>query len=253
MKKIFLYSINNVFCGSDKKDSAKPKEEVIEEIKALAKFGVSGFYLFTPSLDSNNCEYVAALASSIKAKLSHIFLIACGNRANIESLKYLKANGIDSYNHNLESVIYSDLDSRIETCQNILSAGLKLCSGVIFGLGENMEQRIELLKLLKDLNPYSSSINFFIPKKTSLALKKNEALECIILAREILRDSILILADGREEIFNQNQKEIFTYGIDAIVLRDCINTEILNKDLLMLRKYNLKIGHILQDRHCGVV
>ncbi len=285
MKKIFLCSISNVTSGACKEDCAyctqsakyrtnveiyknKPKEKILEEAKALAKFGASGFCLVTSGLglDSKKCEYIASVASYIKAELPQMLLIACCGQADRDSLKYLKQNGIDSYNHNLESAKsnFSNIctthsfQSRVETCQNVLSAGLKLCSGGIFGLGESVEQRIELLKSLKELNPHSSPINFFIPNPAlpikEKVLSRDEALECIILAREMLRDSILMLAGGREVVFGEDQKEIFDYGIDAIVLGNYLTTngEIPNKDLTMLQQYNLKVGHLIQDRQCAV-
>ena len=285
MKKVFLCSISNVTSGSCKEDCTyctqsmkystnvaiyknKPKEKVLEEAKRLAKLGASGFCLVTSGLglDSNKCDYIANLASSIKKELPKMLLIACCGIADRESLKYLKTNGIDSYNHNLETArSYFDFictthsfDSRFETCQNVLSAGLKLCSGGIFGLGESIDQRIEFLKSLRELNPHSSPINFFIPNDAlpikEKALSRDEALECIILAREMLGDSILMLAGGREVVFGENQKEIFDYGIDSIVLGDYLTTngEAPNKDLLMLQQYNLKIGHLIQDRQCVV-
>lgn len=285
MKKIFLCSISNVTSGACKEDCAyctqsakyrtnveiyknKPKEKILEEAKALAKFGASGFCLVTSGLglDSKKCEYIASVASYIKSELPQMLLIACCGQADRDSLKYLKQNGIDSYNHNLESAKsnFSNIctthsfQSRVETCQNVLSAGLKLCSGGIFGLGESVEQRIELLKSLKELNPHSSPINFFIPNEAlpikEKVLSRDEALECIILAREMLRDSILMLAGGREVVFGEDQKEIFDYGIDAIVLGNYLTTngEIPNKDLTMLQQYNLKVGHLIQDRQCAV-
>ena len=286
MKKVFLCSISNVTSGACKEDCAyctqslkyntnvavyknKPKEQVLEEAKGLAKFGASGFCLVTSGLglDSNKCEYIANLALSIKKELPQMLLIACCGKADKESLKYLKKSGIDSYNHNLETAksyfnsicTTHSFDCRVETCQNALSAGLKLCSGGIFGLGESIEQRIELLKSLKELNPHSSPINFYIPNPAlpikEKVLDRDEALECIILAREILSDSILMLAGGREVVFRENQREIFDYGIDSIVLGNYLTTngEIPNKDLAMLQKYNLKIGHLIQDRQCVVI
>lgn len=285
MKKVFLCSISNVTSGACREDCAyctqsakyhtnveiyknKPKETILNEAKMLAKFGASGFCLVTSGLDldSKKCEYIASVASYIKVELPQMLLIACCGQADRESLRYLKENGIDSYNHNLESAKsnFSNIctthsfDSRVETCQNALSVGLKLCSGGIFGLGESLEQRIELLKSLKELNPHSSPINFFIPNPAlpikEEILSRDEALECIILAREILRDSILMLAGGREVVFGDNQREIFEYGIDAIVLGNYLTAdgETPHRDLSMLKRYDLKIGYLIQDRQCVV-
>ncbi|MGX2983204.1 biotin synthase BioB [Helicobacter sp. 23-1045] len=285
MKKVFLCSISNVFNGACAEDCAycnqsikygknaqiyKPKEQVLSEAQNLAKFGASGFCLVTSGrgLDSKKCEYVADLAHTIKAKLPKMLLIACCGIADRDSLLHLKQNGVDSYNHNLEIAQSNfsrictthSFESRFETCENALSAGLKLCSGGIYGLGESVAQRIELLSALKSLNPHSSPINFYIPIKSSLpnpalpnaVMSRDEAIETIIMAREMLRDSILMLAGGREVVFGANQREIFKYGIDAIVLGDYLTTsgEAPRKDLAMIERYNLKIGHLINDRKC---
>ncbi len=284
MKKVFLCSISNISSGACAEDCAycnqsvkygknaqiykyKPKEQVISEAVNLAKFGASGFCLVTSGRDltSKTCEYVADLAHTIKAKLPKMLLIACCGIADKDSLTHLKQNGVDSYNHNLETAQSNfshictthSFESRFETCQNALSAGLKLCSGGIYGLGESVAQRIELLSALKSLNPHSSPINFYIPNPAlplqNAVMTRDEALETIIMAREMLRDSILMLAGGREVVFGDNQREIFKYGIDAIVLGDYLTTsgEAPRKDLSMLTNYNLKIGNLIADRKCA--
>lgn len=284
MKKVFLCSISSVSSGACGEDCAycnqsvkygknaqiykyKDKSEVLSEAQNLAKFGTSGFCLVTSGreLTSKKCEYVADLAHSLKAKLPKMFLIACCGIADKESLAHLKQSGIDSYNHNLECAesyfpricTTHSFESRFETCQNALSVGLKLCSGGIYGVGESVAQRIELLRALRELNPHSSPINFYIPNASlplaNAIMSRDEALEVIIMARELLRDSILMLAGGREVVFGRNQREIFKYGIDAIVLGDYLTThgEAPRKDIEMLSNYNLKIGNLINDRKCA--
>lgn len=282
-KKVFLCSISNVLSGACEEDCAyctqsakygknaqihryKDKSEVLSEAQNLAKFGASGFCLVTSGreLTSKKCEYIAELAREIKAKLPKMLLIACCGIADKASLAHLKASGVDSYNHNLECAesyfakicTTHSFESRIQTCQNALSVGLKLCSGGIYGVGESVDERIELLKTLKNLNPHSSPINFYIPNPAlplpNAVISRDEALEVIIMARELLRDSILMLAGGREVVFGRNQREIFAYGIDAIVLGDYLTTqgEAPRADIEMLSNYGLKIGHLVNDRKC---
>lgn len=284
MKKVFLCSISSVSSGACGEDCAycnqsvkygknaqiykyKPKESVLAEAMNLAKFGASGFCLVTSGkeLTSKKCEYVAELAHLLKTKLPKMLLIACCGIADKESLAHLRQSGIDSYNHNLECAesyfpricTTHSFAERFTTCQNALSAGLKLCSGGIYGVGESVAQRIELLRALRELNPHSSPINFYIPNASlplaNAIMSRDEALEVIIMARELLRDSILMLAGGREVVFGRNQREIFKYGIDAIVLGDYLTThgEAPRKDIEMLSNYNLKIGNLISDRKCA--
>lgn len=282
-KKVFLCSISNVSSGACAEDCAyctqsvkygknaqiykyKPKDEVLNEAQNLAKFGASGFCLVTSGrdLDSKKCEYVASLAHALKTKLPKMLLIACCGIADRASLAHLRQSGVDSYNHNLECAeshfpricTTHSFKSRFETCQNAISAGLKLCSGGIYGVGESVEQRIELLKALQSLNPHSSPINFYIPNTAlplpNAVISRDEALQVIIMARELLRGSILMLAGGREVVFGRNQREIFKYGIDAIVLGNYLTThgEAPKADIEMLSNYNLKIGSLINDRKC---
>lgn len=283
--KVFLCSISNVSSGACKEDCKyctqsikygknaevyryKDKELVLNEAIALAKFGASGFCLVTSGLglDSDKCEYIASLASMLKEKLPKMLLIACCGIADKESLTYLKKNGIDSYNHNIESAesyfgnicTTHSFKDRINTCENVLSTGLKLCSGGIFGLGESKKQRFEFLKTLQSLEPHSVPLNFFIPNPAlplnNCIIDRDEALECIIMAREMLSHSILMLAGGREVVFKEDQREIFTNGIDAIVLGNYLTTngEAPKRDIEMLASYDLKIGNLINDRRCAM-
>lgn len=276
-QEVFLCSISNVSSGGCSEDCSyctqsahyetnvprykyKDPQEVIAEAKELKKYGMVGFCLVTSGrgLDDKKCDYIASLAQEIKREVSDIHLIACCGRASEDSLKYLKAHGIDTYNHNLESAqsFFGSIcrthtwEERFETCENALRAGLGLCSGGIFGLGEEWGHRIELLKALRSLSPHSVPINFFIPHP-SLPIKrdvlsKDEALECILLAREYLPHARLMIAGGRERVFGEDQREMFEYGINAIVLGNYLTTlgETPKKDLDMLQKYNLKVMDI---------
>ena len=283
-KKIYLCSISNVSSGACAEDCAyctqsaryhtnapvyrnKPQNIVLEEARRLSLLGASGFCLVTSGrgLDDKKCDYIASLAKALKSALPKMLLIACCGEADEASLRYLKKSGIDSYNHNLETAeshfgrICSthSFASRYQTCQNALRAGLNLCSGGIFGIGESFAQRLEFLKALRSLSPHSTPLNFFIanenlPIKTP-RLSREEALECIVLAREMLPEAILMLAGGREVVFGENQREIFECGIDSIVLGDYLTVggELPHKDIAMLGGYGLKIGHLMQDRRCG--
>lgn len=273
-KEIFLCSISNVSSGGCSEDCAyctqsarhdtgvarykyKDIQEVIKEAKELKKYGMVGFCLVTSGrgLDEKKCEYIASLAEGIKKEISDIHLIACCGRADLDKLKYLKKSGIDSYNHNLETSqkFFSKIcsthtwEERFETCENALRADLGLCSGGIFGLGEGWEDRIELLKSLRELSPHSMPINFFIPNP-NLPIKQEkmsveEALECITLSREYLPNARLMIAGGREVVFGEEQKCMFDSGIDAIVLGNYLTTagESPKRDLDMLKSYGLGV------------
>ncbi|CBG39357.1 biotin synthase [Helicobacter mustelae] len=274
-KEIFLCSISNVSSGNCPEDCAyctqsvhyktgvqtykfKPIDTILSEAKKLKSYGVLGFCLVTSGreLDSDKCEYIARIAKSLIKEDLNLHLIACCGRASQESLRYLKENGIASYNHNLETAekFFPKIcsthtwEERYETCENTLRVGLGLCSGGIFGLGESWEERMEFLEALHSLQPHTTTINFFINNKalpiTQTTITKEEALECVSLAREYLPYARLMIAGGRELVFGEEQKALYESGIDAIVLGDYLTTKghTPKRDIDKLQAYGLNIA-----------
>jgi len=216
-----------------------------------------GFCLVTSgkSLDDKTLEYVCKSAKAILKEID-ISIIACNGTASKESLKELKKAGVKIYNHNLETSreFYPKIcsshswDERFETCENIKSVGLRLCTGGIFGLGESEEDRISLLNALKKLNPEGIPLNFFI-ENPRLPLKathnKEIALRIIKMFRENFKDSIIMLAGGREIVFGKNWIEGIKAGANSIIIGDYLTTkgEKPNKDIESLKKHNIKIAN----------
>ncbi len=92
-----------------------------------------------------------------------------------------------------------------------LKAGLYVCSGGIFGIGESWDDRVELALTLKELGVQSVPINFLHPiPGTPLAdrdvLKPEEALRIVALYRFLLPDRALRICGGRLTVFGETRK-----------------------------------------------
>ncbi len=140
-------------------------------------------------------------------------------------MRYLKSSGVDSYNHNLESSeeYYREIcsthtwEERYRTCESVKEAGLDLCVGGIFGMGEREVDRELLLDAIVSLKPESVPLNFYIPNDALPIGDRNisyrEALDIIRRARELLGNrTLLMVAGGREELFNGREQEMFEAG-----------------------------------------
>ena len=185
-----------------------------------------------------------------------IKIIACNGTAGKEELKELKKAGVSIYNHNLETSreYYPKIcsthswDERFETCENVKLAGLRLCSGGIFGMGESEEDRISLLNSLKKLNPDGIPLNFFIENE-KLPLKaahnKDLALKIIKMFRENFKDSIIMLAGGREKVFGDKFTQGLKAGANSIIIGDYLTTkgEKPDKDIEILKKEGFEIAN----------
>jgi biotin synthase len=275
-KEIILCAINNIISGSCNEDCkfctqstkykadivryrSKPIETIVLEAHKAHANGALGYCLVTAGkgLDEKKVEYIAKTAWSIKQELPHLNLIACNGTATLEQLQYLKANGVDSYNHNLETSqnYYKEIctthpwEERYQTCLNAKSAGLSLCSGGIFGMGESGEDRDELLKAIISLDPMSVPLNFFHPNP-ALPIKasnitKNEAVEIIKKARNFLGEGkLLMVAGGRELLFGGDEGAMFEAGANSIIIGDYLTTsgEVPSKDHDMLHKLGYTIS-----------
>ena len=259
MKKgeIFLCAINNVLSGSCAEDCKfctqsaryratidrygfKSPDRVLSEALEARKAGALGYCLVTAGkgLDARKTDYIASLARTIKKKIPELRLIACNGTADREQLRYLKAHGIESYNHNLETSrrYYPKIcgthnwEERYATCEAVKEVGLSLCCGGIFGMGESDEDRESLLRSIASLTPDSVPLNFYLPNPAlplpERTIDRNGGLKVIRKAAALMPElSILMVAGGREALFGGEEKAMFDAGANAIVIGDYLTTE----------------------------
>ncbi|HIQ27154.1 MAG TPA: biotin synthase [Sulfurovum sp.] len=276
MKEIFLCAINNILSGTCQEDckfctqsvryhadikryTYKSIDQIVSEAVLAKENGALGYCLVTAGkgLDDKKVDYVARAAQAIKVEVEGLNLIACNGTATKEQLTYLKDHGIDSYNHNLETSerYYAEIcqthawSERYETCENVRSVGLALCSGGIFGMGETAEDRDSLLTSIASLSPESTPLNFYHPNPALPIKTRNiefdEALEVIKKARMLLgEDKLLMVAGGRELLFNNKEHNMFDAGANAIVIGDYLTTDGMSpsKDRHMLEKLGYKVA-----------
>lgn len=230
---------------------SKPIEKIVEEAKMAKKNEALGFCLVTAGagLDDEKLDYVCRAAHAVLKEVPDLLLIACNGIAKLEHLKELKKVGVFSYNHNLETsreffpqiCSTHSWEDRFNTNLAAKEAGLMLCCGGIYGLGESEDDRISFRKSLSELQPFSSPINFFIANE-NLPLKQkpldtDEALQIIRDTKKALPETVIMVAGGREVVLKERQYEIFEAGAGAIVIGDYLTTkgEVPSKDIQKLR------------------
>jgi len=267
-KEIFLCAINNILSGTCLEDckfctqsvryhadieryNYKSIDTIVEEAKRAKAYGALGYCLVTAGkgLDDKKVDFVARTAQAIKKEVGNLNLIACNGTANREQLRYLKEHGIDSYNHNLETsenyyktiCTTHEWSERYETCQNAKSVGLQLCTGGIFGMGEEPEDRESLLNSIASLNPESTPLNFYHPNKAlpikTRNISQEEALAIVRKARKLLGENrLLMVAAGRELLFDGCEELMFEAGANSMVIGNYLTTsgDAPTKDRAML-------------------
>jgi len=274
-KTVFLCAISNISSGSCSEDCAfctqsahyhadierykyKAVEDIVHEAKLARANRAIGFCLVTAGkgITDKTLSFVCEAAAAVKKAEPELNIIACNGTASVEQMRELKRAGVGSYNHNLESSreYYPKIcsthtwEERYETCENAKVAGLDLCSGGIFGMGESEADRISMVTSLKVLAPSSVAINFFHPNP-ALPLKENildieEALDIVRFVKSQLPSSMIMVAGGRERMFGERQAEIFEAGANSIVIGNYLTTKgnAPDKDIVMLESLGLQIA-----------
>jgi biotin synthase len=134
----------------------------------------------------------------------------------------------------------------VRTIQFLKAAGIRICSGGIFGMGETRRHRVQMAFALKELGVDVVPMNFLNPiqgtpfeKLTPLA--PLEILKTIAVYRFILPRKEIMVAGGREVNLRDLQPMIFVAGASATMIGNYLTTtgQDPKKDLQMIRDLGL--------------
>lgn len=158
---------------------------------------------------------------------------------NEKQVKQIKVAGVERYNHNIntsesfhESICSThEFKDRINTVKLIQKYGIEACTGVIIGMGETREQRVEMALELAKLNPKSVPINFLNPiegtplEKTHSSIDEEEILRTICVFRIALPKALLRYAGGRTTRFSEEYQMLgLKAGINALLVGNYLTT-----------------------------
>lgn len=166
--------------------------------------------------------------------------------------------GLDYYNHNLDTserfypqvVTTRTFGDRLETLAHVREAGIKVCSGGILGLGEQEDDRIDMLVTLANLPtpPESVPINMLIPIPGSRLAEAKPVdsigfIRIIALARLMMPQSHVRLTAGRAAMSDEMQALCFFAGANSIFIGDTLLTTANpgdDRDNSLLRRLQLE-------------
>ena len=156
-----------------------------------------------------------------------------------EQVKQIKEAGVERYNHNINTSEHyhnhicttHNFEDRVNTVKMVKKYGMEACCGVIIGMGESREDRIEMALSLRQLNPKTVPINFLNPiKGTPLEdyedkISEEEILKTICIFRLALPKSLLRYAGGRTtRLSKYNQKLGIIAGINSLLVGNYLTT-----------------------------
>jgi biotin synthase len=143
----------------------------------------------------------------------------------------LKLAGLDYYNHNLDTspgyyekiISTRTYQDRLDTLKAVRDAGMNVCCGGIVGMGEQPQDRAELLQILATLpaHPESVPINRLVrvagtPLADAVALDPFDFVRTVAVARILMPRCHVRLSAGRGEMSDELQALCFLAGANSI-------------------------------------
>jgi biotin synthase len=179
---------------------------------------------------------VETIVPEIKEKYG-LNICACLGLLNEDQAKRLKAAGVDKVNHNLNTSRdhYAEIctthtyDDRVDTLRHVRNAGMQLCSGGIIGMGEKLEDIVEMAFSLHELAVESIPLNFLhaidgTPLEDREYLNPRDCLRALCMMRFVNPKSELRIAGGRERHLRSLQP-LGLFVANSIFVGDYLTTQ----------------------------
>ena len=211
--------------------------EIVERGLVNAKLGVDRFDVVTAGLRLNDAEVdtLCKAYSQIKEQ-TDLELCSSNGLLSYEQFVRLHDAGVTRIHNNLETsrrffpsvCTTHTYDEKIETIRAAKKAGMEICSGGIIGMGETMEDRIDMALELQSLGVRSIPINVLMPiKGTALEnqppLSDEEILRTVALFRFINPKADIRLAGGRK-LLEDHGRQAFKSGANASIIGNMLTS-----------------------------
>ena len=229
-------------------------KEILAVAKMNEKAGVNRFSIVTSGRALTGADFDKAVdAYKVLRENLKIDLCASHGILNAEQFKKLRATGVTSYHHNIETsrrffpqiCTSHTYDDRIKTIKLAQAAGLNVCSGGIIGMGETWIDRIDMAIELAELDIQSIPINALMAVKgTALEnippLAEDEILRTIAIFRYINPTANIRLAAGRK-LLKDFGASAFLHGASASITGNMLTTSgtTIKSDMELLKNLGL--------------
>lgn len=237
-------SENCKFCAQsahNKTDAAKypllSKEEILAQAKVNHEQGVLRYSIVTSGkcLSDGEVDEICEVVREIKEKTGISVCVSLG-LLNEGQFRKLKEAGVTRVHNNLETsrrnfpniCTTHSFDDKLEAIRAAQAAGLSVCSGGIMGLGETVEDRIDMALSLRELGIKSVPVNMLnpipgTPFEGNEKLTKEDMCRIAAVYRFILPTASIRLAGGRG-LLDDKGRECFISGANAAISGDMLTT-----------------------------
>ena len=218
-------------------------EELVEGARHNKEQGVLRYSIVTSGKALSDAE-VGRVCESIRAIREQVGIEVCVSFGllNEEQFKKIREAGATRAHCNLESSgrYFKEIctthtyQQKIDTLNAAKRAGLSVCSGGIMGLGETMEDRIEMVLTARELGVKSIPVNVLnpipgTPYEHNRILTNDEVCRCVAIFRFLIPDASIRLAGGRG-LLGDKGEACFRSGANAAISGDMLTTSGINME-----------------------
>lgn len=213
-------------------------DEVVEAALEAADNGADSFGIVNSGYGPSDAEveHWGAVARRIR-ETGRVRTCASLGVVTDTQARRLAEFGVERYNHNLQTsrrhfpniIKTHTYDERLEALRSLKAAGISVCSGALFGMGETWEDRLELAFELRGLGVEVVPLNFLIaidgtPLEGTEPLPPMECLKIVAVYRFCLPRQEIKIAGGREKNIGDLQHLIFQAGADSFLIGNYLTT-----------------------------
>jgi len=215
-------------------------EEVLEAARAAKSNGSTRFCMgaaWREVREGEQFERVLEMVRGVRA----LEMEACCTLGMLseDQARRLAEAGLTAYNHNLDTgpEFYGEIistrcyEDRLQTIQHVRASGVTVCCGGIIGMGERIEDRMDMLAVLAghDPHPESVPINALVavagtPLANQPPVDPFEMVRMIATARIAMPASVVRLSAGRTAMSDETQALCFLAGANSIFTGDKLLT-----------------------------
>jgi biotin synthase len=242
------------------KEPLYDKTEVIEAAKKAKEIGSQRFCVGAAwrGPRDDDIEKVGEMIAEIK----EMGLETCATLGLLKDgqAEKLKEYGLDYYNHNIDTskeyyheiITTRTFQDRIDTINRVRASGLKVCCGGILGMGEKTTDRLNMLVILANMDPYPESvpINKLIPipgtpMANKVPVSEIEFVKTIAIARILMPKARVRLSAGRENMSDSMQTLCFYAGANSVFYGEKLltaNNSSIDRDNMLFDSLGINNG-----------
>ena len=229
-----------------------PEEEVMKAAQKAKEAGAARFDIVTAGRDQRNPKDFAEILHLIRRIRTEIGIEVCCSLGFLtqEQAYQLSEAGVNRLHCNIESApsFFQEVctthtaEEKAENIQRAQKAGIRVCCGGILGLGETLDQRVEMAFHLKKLHIDAIPLNVLnpipgTPYEHIEPLAPLEILRSFAMFRFVLPKAQIRTAGGRQLNLRSLQSMALAGGMNGVMIGNYLTSKGSDPhdDLTMLR------------------